>query len=85
MELNAEQLQEVQFMVGQLQIVLGHDNDARKGAEEHLKKIKEGEPDKYACYLTSVIMDAGASLEIKSLAAVVLRRSTHSPIPTKDN
>jgi hypothetical protein len=75
MELNQDQLAEVQFMVGQLQIVLGMDNEARKGAEEHLKKIKEGESDKYACYLTAVIIDANAALEIKALAAVVLRRS----------
>lgn len=66
-------------------MVLGHDNDARKGAEEHLKKIKEGEPDKHACYLTAVIMDANAALDIKALAAVVLRRSINSPIPTKEN
>jgi len=85
MELNQEQLAEVQFMVQQLQIVLGTDNDARKGAEEHLKKIKEGEPDKYACYLTAVIIDATASLEIKALASVVLRRSIGSPLPSKEN
>ena len=72
---NAEQMAEVQFLVTQLQIVLGQDNDARKGAEEHLKKIKEGEPDKYACYLTAVIMEPQAGLDIKALAGVVLRRS----------
>ena len=72
---NAEQMAEVQFLVSQLQIVLGQDNDARKGAEEHLKKIKEGEPDKYACYLTAVIMEPQAGQDIKALAAVVLRRS----------
>lgn len=65
---------EVQFMVQQLQIILGVDNDARKGAEEHLNKIRDGEPDKYACYLIAVIMDLQAAGEIKALAAVVLRR-----------
>lgn len=85
MELTQEQLAEVQFMVGQLQVVLGHDNDARKAAEEHLKQIKEGEPDKYACYLTAVIMDANAPFDIKALSSVVLRRGISSPIATKDN
>ena len=73
--LTPEQLQEIQFMVSQLQIVLGQDNAARKGAEEHLKKIKEGEPDKYACYLTAIIISPEAPQEIKSLSAVILRRS----------
>lgn len=71
-------------MVGQLQIILGNDNDARKDAEAHLTKIKEGEPDKYACYLTAVIIDANAGLEIKALSSVILRRSLITPIPSKD-
>ena len=70
-------------MVTQLQVVLGQDNDARKAAEEHLKKIKDGEPDKYACYLTSVIMAPQAGLDIKSLAAVVLRRSLGTHLTDK--
>jgi len=78
--LNADQLAEVAFMVTQLQIVLGQDNNARKGAEEHLKKIKDGEPDKYACYLTAVIMDAQAGPDIKALSAVVLRRGINSSV-----
>lgn len=73
--LTPDQLQEVAFMVAQLQIVLGQDNAARKNAEDHLKKIKEGEPEKYACYLTAVILNPEAPVEIKSLAAVILRRS----------
>mmetsp|Transcript_1961 Transcript_1961/g.2901 ORF Transcript_1961/g.2901 Transcript_1961/m.2901 type:complete len:137 (+) Transcript_1961:25-435(+) len=78
MEFSPEQLQEVQFIVQQLQLVLGQDNDARKAAEEHLKKIKEGEPDKYACYLTRVLMEPEAPSEIKALAAVILRRGIGS-------
>jgi len=78
--LNQDQLVEVTFMVSQLQIVLGQDNNARKGAEEHLKKIKDGEPDKYACYLTAVIMDQNAGADIKALASVVLRRGIGSAI-----
>lgn len=75
MQLNEEQISEAKYMVTQLQIVLGQDNDARKLAEAELGKIKEGDPDKYGVYLTTVIMDPEAPLEIKSLAAVVLRRS----------
>lgn len=67
-------------MVEQLQIVLGQDNDARKVAEEHLKKIKEGEPDKYACYLTAVILNPEAPQEIKSLSSVILRRALTSVV-----
>jgi hypothetical protein len=60
--------------------VLGQDNNARKGAEEQLKKIKEGEPEKYACYLTAVIMDQNAGADIKALSAVVLRRGLTSTV-----
>jgi len=78
--LNPQQIEEVKFMVGQLQIVLGQDNDARKAAEDHLKKIREGEPDKYACYLTAVILEPTAPLDIKSLSAVILRRGLSSTV-----
>ena len=78
--LTAEQIEEVRFMVGQLQVVLGQDNDARKSAEEHLKKIREGEPDKYACYLAAVIMEPTAPVDIKQLAAVILRRGLSSTV-----
>lgn len=61
--------------MGQLQIVLGQDNVARKTAEQHIQKIKSGEPDKYSCYLTAVIVDASVGQDIKSLSAVILRRS----------
>jgi hypothetical protein len=70
-----DQLQELSFVVAQLQLVLGQDNSARKAAEEHLNKIKVGEPDKYACYLTAIILNPEAPAEIKALAAVILRRS----------
>lgn len=46
---------EIQFVVNQLQVVLGIDNDLRKASEEHLKKIREGDPDKYAAYLAVII------------------------------
>lgn len=35
--------------------MLGNDNDQRKASEEHLKKIREGDPDKYAAYLAVII------------------------------
>ena len=35
----------------QLQVILGNDNNARKAAEENIKKIRESEPDKYVTYL----------------------------------
>ena len=75
MQLSEEQMVEVRYMVTQLQTVLAQDNEARKGAEAELNKIKEGDPDKYGAYLTSVIMHPEAPQEIKSLAAVILRRS----------
>jgi hypothetical protein len=43
---------EVGYMVTQLKTVLAADNEARKVAEAQLDNIKQGEPDKYACYLT---------------------------------
>ena len=70
-------------MVTQLQTVLASDNEARKGAEAELNKIKEGDPDKYACYLTAVLMELNAPLDIKSLAAVILRRSIGTMLPEK--
>lgn len=62
------------------------DNDARKAAEAHLAKIKDGEPEKYARYLTAVITDVelNASAEIKSLAAVILRRSLGTNLADKN-
>lgn len=63
--------------------MLGQDNAARKDAEEHLKKIRDGEPDKYGVYLTSVMMDQGCGADIKSLAAVILRRSICSAVHEK--
>jgi hypothetical protein len=76
-------LEEVRYMVTQLQTVLAADNAARKVAEAELNKIKEGDSDKYACYLTAVIMEANAPLDIKSLAAVILRRSLGTMVAEK--
>lgn len=83
MELNEQQMEEVKYMVTQLQTVLAADNNARKLAEAELNKIKEGDSDKYACYLTAVLMEANAPLDIKSLAAVILRRSLGTMVADK--
>lgn len=76
-------MEEVKFVISQLQTVLGQDNDARKGAEAALAKIREGEPDKYAGYLTAVIMEAEAPADIKALASVILRRGLTTALPNK--
>lgn len=70
-------------MISQLQIVLGVDNNARKEAEAHLSKIREGDPDKYAGYLTSIITNPEAPQEIRSLSAVILRRTLGNTIADK--
>lgn len=59
----------------QLQLILGNDNDARKAAEENIKKIRESEPDKYVYYLSTLICDPTVDLQTKSLSAVILRRT----------
>ena len=76
-------MEEVRYMVTQLQTVMAADNDARKLAEAELNKIKEGDSDKYACYLTAVLMEPNAPLDIKALAAVILRRSLGTMIADK--
>lgn len=67
-------------MAERLQIVLGVDNDARKLAEEELKKIREGEPNKYAGYLSYIIADSGAPPEVVALGAVILRRNLNTSV-----
>jgi hypothetical protein len=67
-------------MAERLQIVLGVDNDARKAAEEELKKIREGDPSKYAGYLSYIIGDAGAPPEVVALGAVILRRNLNTSV-----
>ena len=56
-------------------MILGNDNEARKEAELKIKNIREEEPDKYVIYLTTIICDNTVSLQIKSLSAVILRRT----------
>lgn len=64
----------------QLTIILGNDNEARKVAEENIKKARESEPDKYVFYLSTLINDATVEMQIRSLSAVILRRTLMSTI-----
>lgn len=70
-----QQKQECMYMGQQLQIILGVDNDARKAAEETIKQMREGEPDKYVFYLSTIICDGSVDQQTKSLSAVILRRT----------
>lgn len=70
-----QQKQEIIYMGEQLQLILGTDNNARKVAEENIKKIRESEPDKYVIYLSTLICDPAVDLQTKSLSAVILRRT----------
>lgn len=64
-------------MIGQiLSEILQNDNNLRKAAEEKLNAAKRSDPDRYACYLISVLSpECQFSLDVKSLAAVILRRN----------
>ena len=81
--MEGQNLEEIKFMIGQLQIVLGNDNAARKEAEKHIENIKQGEPDKYASYLTIIISQDDCPQDIKSLCAVLLRRSVNTVVGDK--
>ena len=71
--MNAE---ECQFLANALQQVLGTDNVARKEAEEKVNQIKREAPEKYAVYLSNIMqVDSPYGEEVKSLAAVILRRN----------
>ena len=69
--------QEEIAMIGQvLSEVLQNDNATRKAAEDKLNAAKRSDPDRYACYLVSVLSpDCQFGVEVKSLAAVILRRN----------
>ena len=54
---------------------MGNDNEARKAAEENIKKIRESEPDKYVSYLSTLCCDPAVEMQIKTLSAVILRRT----------
>jgi hypothetical protein len=76
-------MEEVKSIITQLQLVLGNDNDQRKSAEKHIEQIKVGEPDKYASYLTVIICQPDCPEDIKTLCAVLLRRSVNSVVADK--
>lgn len=62
-------------MAEQLQLILGNDNTARKNAEENIKVMRESDADKYVSYLSILICDGTVDMQIKSLSAVILRRT----------
>jgi hypothetical protein len=64
-------------MIGQiLSEILQNDNNLRKAAEEKLSAAKRTDPDRYTCYLVSVLQPQYAfPSDVKSLAAVILRRN----------
>jgi hypothetical protein len=46
-----------------------------------LKKIREGDPDKYAAYLAAIINDeSNIQTETRSLASVILRRNLNTEV-----
>lgn len=56
--------------------ILQNDDATRKAAEAKLSQAKRQDADRYACYLVAVMHpSAEFSVDIKSLAAVILRRS----------
>jgi hypothetical protein len=56
--------------------ILQTNNDIRKQAEVQLNAAKKAEADRYACYMVAVLNpSAQFTLEVKSLAAVILRRN----------
>lgn len=62
MSFDDQQKQEIIYVGEQLQIILGNDNDARKAAEENIKKIRESEPDKYVTYLATLCCDPAVDI-----------------------
>jgi len=46
---------ELQYIGQTLTEILSNDNNIRKAGEDKLIAIKSAEPDKYACYLVSII------------------------------
>jgi importin-5 len=64
-------------MIGQLlSEILQNDNTIRKSAEDKLNAAKSQDPDRYACYLVSVLSpECNFTIDVKSLAAVILRRN----------
>ena len=64
-------------MIGQiLSEILQNDNTMRKAAEDKLNAAKRSDPDRYACYLVSVLSpECPFGIDVKSLAAVILRRN----------
>ncbi len=71
--INQNELAQIGQILGN---VLQTDNIVRKQAEAQLNDAKRSEADRYACYMVAVLNpNAAFSVEVKSLAAVILRRN----------
>ena len=78
--------EEMQFVSGILQSILGNDNEARKQAEQQLTKIKGDQPDQYCTLLTLILKGRTAyTLDQRALAAVLLRRNFTVEIDSPTN
>ena len=78
--------EEMQFVSGILQNILGNDNEARKQAEQQLTKIKGDQPDQYCTLLTLILKGRTAyTLDQRALAAVLLRRNFTVEIDSPTN
>ena len=73
-------------LLQKLDVILGNDNEARKGAEKDLTALKDADPIKYASYLSAFIFYDGAELSdaAKSLCCVLLRRALGTNISGGD-
>ena len=76
---------EIDYIGQTLTEILNNDNIIRKQGEDKLLQIKQQEPEKYACYLVTILSlrkyllhinhVATYNSDVKSLAAVILRRN----------
>lgn len=56
--------QELQYIGQTLTEILSNDNNTRKAGEDKLLSIKSAEPDKYACYLVSIIQQGNYYVQL---------------------
>jgi hypothetical protein len=47
--------QEIEYLGQTLLEILSNDNNVRKSGEDKLLQIKSQEPDKYACYIVTIL------------------------------
>lgn len=70
--------QEILYIGQTLTEILSNENTVRKAGEEKLLAIKQAEPNKYACYLVSIMQQPAYTADVKCLGAVILRRNISS-------